>query len=297
MPPSTPPTAELIEAPPSGDVAAAIAHAERTTATVTPIDNDADTWPRAMLVEHDQERAVEIVDLEHLRLTPERSHGTAVLHRPASLTEWVRRTIVDTDDVDLYVDADRFTATAVLNPVRAEHPSWGDHRGVLTMRLDPAYRAWRDVDGKALGQQATAEHLQENASTIADPPALDLVEIAETLVLNVGAKVSNAVRLRDGQRSIVFDETVEAVAGIDREVTIPEAITLRVPIFEGTDPAEVPIRLLYRRIDGAVAFAFQIIDRQQRERDVLQGEIEQVADQLGVPVMWGASEPVGGGAS
>lgn len=253
---------------------------EQSGARVVPLDG-AD---HVLLIDRQDERCVETIDVERFMATPNRAHGTTQLDTPASFVDYTNRVAPAT--FDLYADIDARQVVAVLNPQRCDGPTWQDHRAVLTLGRHPSWRRWLDVDGKLLTQEQFAVHVQECSGDIAEPPAMDLLEIAETLTLNVGAKVSSAVRLRDGQRHLVFDETVDAKAGYEREVDVPERLSLHVPIFEGCDPEEITVRLLYRSRDG-VKFLIQIVDRADRERQAFTEAVDLIGAELESAPLYG----------
>lgn len=239
------------------------------------------------LVDRHPDRQLVVVDLEERLGAPRRCRGTATFDQADSLVCWVGDQQDETNVRDLYADHATLGVTVILNPCRPGVPSWEDERGHLKLGWHPSWARWRQLDGAIIDQSTFAHHVQVAAADIASPPALDMLEVAETLTLNVGAKVSSAVRQRDGQRHLIFDETVEASAGVEREVTIPETFTLRVPIFVGETPVEVVCRLLYRKIEGTVRFIVQIVDRDQVERDAFEAVALRVAEQLETHAMFG----------
>lgn len=265
----------------------------RDSAAIVQRLTDEDLTSATYLVEHAEDRTVELVtdDLEWTLPAPRRRHGVTKLHYPASLIEWVQRTAVpanDGDDTfDLYANRDDLEIVAVLNPARPG-PAWQDHLGVVKLRWHPLYLRWASLDGRLVGQADFAGHVQVCSSDVIDPPALDLLEVAETLTLHATSKVSSAMRLRDGARHIVFDENVEASAGGgDREVDIPEILTIRVPMFEGGDPIDLKVRLMYRKVEGQVGFMLQVIDRVEAERAQFEELVLTVATELGVMPLYG----------
>jgi uncharacterized protein YfdQ (DUF2303 family) len=239
------------------------------------------------VVEMPNARHVETIDVERLMSQPRRQKGTTALHGPDSLVVWVQGQAGTDGGVAVYGDLYSTTITAVINPGTADYPGWDDHRGALTLKRHPRWDRWRAIDGKVIGQAQFAGHVQLCASDFVAPAAADVLEIAETLTLNVGAKVSSAQRMRDGQRRIIFDETVDATAGGDLAVEIPETITLRFPLFDGAEPEEITARLMYRKVDGGVGFAVQFVDPDEKERTTFATLTNQVAEALDVTALMG----------
>lgn len=268
------------------------------------------------------ERTVDFVDLEALADSPRRQRGTTTLATPDALVRWTQRnapdasperlhipaevsdepgdgelpgidvSVYESKTFDLYADPDSFRLTTVLNPSRNGEPGWADWRGALKMGYHPNYQRWRNLNGELIVQGPFAEHLQMCSGDIADPPASDLLEMAETLVLNVSSQISSAQRTRDGARHLVFTENVDARSGAELEAEIPTHLVLRVPIFEGTPPDEVVIRLNYRNVHGSVAFLLQIVDMEDRERLRFEEIAADLAGTLGVQPIAGSTPPV-----
>lgn len=280
-------------------------------------------------------RTLHFVDLECLRDAPRRQRGTTTLATPDALIRWTQRNapdasperlfvpgsleVVDTDalpepgdeeplpdiDVrvyesktfDLYANPNGFNLTTVLNPSRNGDPGWADWRGALSLKYHPNYQRWRQLHGQLVDQGPFAQHIQMCSGDIAEPPAADLLEMAETLVLNVDSKISSAERTRDGARHFVFTENVEARSGAELEAEVPQTLTIRVPpIFEGTGAEEVVIRLNYRNVGGSVAFLLQIIDLEDRERLRFDEIALAVGDALGVQPISGSTPAIEGTA-
>jgi uncharacterized protein YfdQ (DUF2303 family) len=270
-------------------VAAALDYATEAATTTTHVELSAFA-AQVTLVDRHKDRVTEVIDLESMLPTPRRALGTTDLHTPAGLVGWVNH-VADDGALLLFADVHRLAVTAVLNPGTQAEPGWGDLRGQLAVRRHPSWAAWVGIDGKLLTQEDFAVFVQEHASDISNPTALDMLEIAETLSLNVGARVSSAVRLRDGQRHLVFDETIDATAGSDRELDIPAEIELGLPIFEGTDAIHVRARLLYRKAGTGVGFAVQLINRVDVERAAFEQLAADIATQLHVDAIDGAAPP------
>lgn len=269
---------------PSG-IEAALGYATRHHSTTKTVEID-DAGSSLIVVDHHPDRELEVLDLQGRMAAPRDSKGVAQLHTADALVEWTNRN-AGPGPYDLYADLRGFLAVVILDPQREGEPSWQEHRGVFAARRHPSWERWRNITGDLLAQADFAAHVQTCAADIAEPAALDMLEIAETLNLNVGAKISSAVRQRDGQRHLIFDETVEARAGFERELTIPETMKLHVPIFEGAEPTTVPARLLYRAVNGAVGFIVQIIDPDDIERAAFQSLVEAAGTDLGTVPIWG----------
>lgn len=238
---------------------------------------------------HSAARKVTVIDHERRLEAPRRDRGTTVLHTPESFIEWVRTNRSDDPTPAVFADVDQLTVTAVLDPSKPDTPRWADSRGVVTLRPTPEWVAWSKADGALVPQAAFAEFVQRWAHTFLDPTAMDMRDVAESLTIYGESKVSDAVRTRDGQRSIVYEETLTTSAtNAGGRVDVPEQITVRCPLFEGTDPEEIELLLLFRR-DGGVKLGVQIIDRPGLLRRAFDQVTSQIAEGLALVPLCGSA--------
>lgn len=230
-----------------------------------------------------------LVDTEFLlapyRDTPRRKKGQVGLTTPASLVQYVNAHKVD--GTEIYADWRARKATAVLNDHATASAGWGDHRAVLTLQATPEWEAWTAQDGKYMSQTEFAEHIIDTTADVVDPPAADLLEMAETFSATKSVQFKSGNRLKDGQRQLHFVETIDASAGQGGNVTIPDAIKLVLAPFDGADQVEMGARIRYR-IDGGNLRIGYVLDRPDLVlRTAFAAVMAGIEEQTAITALWG----------
>jgi uncharacterized protein YfdQ (DUF2303 family) len=201
---------------------------------------------------------LETVDLtgNEYRDQPKRRTGTTRVRDVASfLALWGK--YADSDS-EIYADRDQRTITAVLN---AHHgvPSgdgddpgarWADHRVVLQLKHSDAFTAWHNINGRAQSQTAFAEFIEDHRADVRDPSAADLLELAQDFQATAKVTFRSGSALKSGARTLNYVQQIDATAGKNGQLTIPDELQLAMGVFEGATVADqITARLRYR-IDG-----------------------------------------------
>lgn len=211
---------------------------------------------------------VQIVDLdtdEYRRREgehPSRKTGSVTLSEHASFSAYVARHSAP-EATTLWGNRDQGRIVAVLNDHPSggdHHPDWRDHRATLTLRQTPAWRAWVAASGNLVGQAEFAEFLEDRAADVVEPDSARLLEVATSIEATTGAAHKSAVRLDSGEVKVRYEETIEARAGQQGDLTIPTRIELALSPYEGMDPYRVTARFRYRLNNGALRLGV-VLDR------------------------------------
>lgn len=202
-----------------------------------------------------------VVDLEEYLERPRRKRRNAAMHTARALAAYVNAH-KRADESTLWADLQRLTIAALLNDhvTGGAAAGWGDHRATFTARLTPEWLAWFHASGKYLGQTEFAEFLEDHAADVVSPSAADLLELAKTFEATNRCEFRGAIRLDSGQRQLTYVETIDASAGTQGQVTIPETIELGLVPFEGADRYRVNARFRYRLADGHLRLGV-VLDR------------------------------------
>lgn len=216
-----------------------------------PLDADA---VYSIVVPEDAEHKV--VDLESFLAVPRRKRGVVRLHNPASLSAYVVRHDAKDGTAALFADLDAARIVGVLNGPSDEAPGWGDHRAELTLRQTPAWKRWMSRNGIIDSQAKFAEHIEDGLAEIAEPPGADLLELAQNFQATTKAAFRSARHLNNGQRQLVYEETIDAKAGEKGQITIPAEFLIVVAPFEGSEVQTIAARLRYRLRDGNLAIGY-----------------------------------------
>lgn len=225
----------------------------------------------------------ETIDTEHLLAAPTRAVGVVQVHDGPSLVRMTERFAATPH---LYSDAQAFRLSVVLNDDCADGPGWRDHRVVWDPIRTPEWKDW--VDGQGLGPQARfAERIEDGAPELVEPAAGVMLDLAQTFSATTQARFRQQARLSNGARQFVYEEEVDAKAGAAGEVTIPEAFTIQVAPFVGSEAVLVTCRLRFAIREGSLNIGYQIVRPHEVEQAAFDALVADVATQLDV-------EPVAG---
>lgn len=185
---------------------------------------------------------MQVQDLERVLGAPRDARGRASLHDADSFATYVSRLASEATTVWCN-DLER-SITAVINDHYGS-PGWRDHTATLRVQLDEDWKAWTSRDGTLYSQTNFGEFLEDQAHTIADPPAGELLTIATTLTAKRNLTFESSVRLQSGDIAFGYTEETTAKASKGR-LEVPERFTLRLPPFRGSEPISIAARLRYR---------------------------------------------------
>lgn len=249
---------------------------------------------------------------------PERRRGTAALTDIASFIAHANRF----KDADSAIFARRTEDKPSLQSVLDYHPRtppedehaarFCQHRGTYSFPVSEQWQAWGRVDGKAMSQAEFAELIETRIMDILPPPtdgraeagalALDLVgtlggriagpsellEVARGLRLTETAQVANAVNLATGEVEVTFRTEHANASGAP--VKVPTLFLVGMPVFEGDGAYKLPIRLQYRRVEGAIRWTVRRYRPEIVFFHAFDEAVRKVAEGTGLPVFLGTPE-------
>jgi uncharacterized protein YfdQ (DUF2303 family) len=238
---------------------------------------------------------VQTIDLtgDQYREQPKRKRGTTVVRDVDSfLALWTKHADPDSE---IYADRDTRTITAVLNADHrvgddgVEGARWRDHRVVLQLKHSDAFTAWMGINTRALSQTAFAEFIEDHRADVREPAAADLLELAQDFQATSKVTFRSGAALKSGQRTLNYVEQIDATAGKNGQLTIPDELQLALAVFEGARVADqVTARLRYR-IDGDGRLALIVVLDQISDviQAAFEGVIKEVDDDAGTPILRG----------
>lgn len=209
--------------------------------------------------------------------TPRRKTGTTTVRDAASfLAYWGKHS---DGDSEIYADRDRRTITAVLDAhTKTDGARFGQHRLVLGLRHTESFQAWVASSGKAMTQTQFAEFIEDHRPDIIEPAAADVLELAQTFQATTKANFRSSSILKSGQRQINYVEQIDASAGRDGKLTIPDSLQLALAVFDGATEADaVTARLRYRITDGRLALIYLLDQLADVVNAAFEGVITDVA--------------------
>lgn len=188
----------------------------------------------------------------------------------------------------IYADPDARSITAVFNDQRdAHHSGWRDHRAHFTAQLTPECKKWLEHNAKAMGQAEFAEFIEDNFSDLNGQDAQTLLNVATTIQAATGINFSSARRLQDGQVQLTYNEIIDAKAGADGALKIPQTFTLGLRIFKNGEGYKLTARLKYRLASGGVKFWYELERPERAIEDAFTGYVNTVREKSGYTVLIG----------
>lgn len=225
--------------------------------------------------------------IEQAGLQRNRARGTVVLGDVDSLLAYCADQRM-ADYGYIYADPDGRSITAVFNDQRhADFNGWRDHRATFTAQLTPEFKKWLEHDKKAMSQGEFAEFVEDNFADLNGQDAQTLLNVATTIQAATGINFSSARRLQDGQVQLTYNEVIDAKAGADGALKIPQTFTLGLRIFKNGGGYKIVARLKYRLASGGVKFWYELERPERAIEDAFAGYVDTVREKSGYAVLIG----------
>lgn len=225
--------------------------------------------------------------LEPIHSTPYRQRGTDEVANAASLVEHIRRYASVPAAVPLYADVEKEHVVAIYDDCTPALAAWRQHRVVLRLARHPAWSDWLKVHHKPVGQSDFADFLEDRMEDLVDPTTADLLEIVRDLRGHKGARWQSAYDPRTGDRTLTWAEET-TMAGVRKgDVTVPETITLAVPLWQGEALTRIEARLRVRVEEGTLAFVVVLPDPIKLHLDAMGAITARIAADTGGTLFFG----------
>ncbi len=182
--------------------------------------------------------------------------------------------------IELWADIDARTVTAILDGI----DGWRLHTAALQLRTSREWNEWLKIDGQLLPQVEFAEFIDGHMSTIATPDGAKLLDICQTLQATTTANFKQQSILSNGQRTFKWEETVEARAGQNGELTIPGDLTLVLRPFQGAAGVPILARFRYRQNDKGLRIGVKLVEPDVVLEQAFDLVVTQVQEQVPVHV-------------
>lgn len=207
---------------------------------------------------------------------PRRKTGIVQLGNVPSLLQYMADQAVP-DEAYVYADIDARSITTVFNDQRCDLlPGWRDHRATFKAEFTPEYALWLSLNKKPFTQTEFAEFIEDNLADLNGDDATLLLNVATTIQASTGINFASAKRLQDGQTQLVYNETINATAGADGALKIPQKFTLGVRIFKNGEGYMLTARLKFRLASGSVKFHYELERPERAVEDAFNGYVEQI---------------------
>ncbi len=169
----------------------------------------------------------------------------------------------------------------------AQPNEWGTVYADLMLLGSPEAKRWMAASGTYMAQQDFAEFCELNLETFSSPNAAKILEIAQTFQAKSTVDYSSAVRLFSGAIKLRREEQINATAGERSDISIPEVLTVAMPIYKFGKAYAVMARLRYRIVDSAVKLSVLLVDPEMAIEHAFKEVVDEVSTLLGMPVFYG----------
>lgn len=233
-----------------------------------------DDHPFAIVAQHGGGEDVQ--SLEHLLVRPLRKKGTVRIQDERSFVLYVNAHKVPGSSI--FADPDARLVVGVLDHHTPEIegapglPGWGEHRAILQLDKTPEWKAWLQVNRKAMKQGEFAEFLEDNVGDVLSPDGADLMEVVTQLKGLKKVEFTGGVNLSNGEFDLSYSEEVTSTTSRKGKVTVPERLTLKLPLFRNDFPREVRARFRWRLNEGQISFVV-VLDKPEKAEDDAMAEI------------------------
>ncbi len=216
-------------------------------------------------------------DLSAWRDRPVRKTG---VYHPATVDALVAITNLhgeDNENTTVWVHPTSGRVVTVFDDNGREFSGYQQHRAVLQLQETPEWAFWTGQDGKMVGQEAFAEHIEAGLAEVEQPDAADLLEIAQSFHVKKDASFRSATRLSSGEIQFAYEETLAATAGRKGDLLVPTTFILLLAPFVGETERQVVAKLRYRLSQGVLTLGYKLERPDKVVRDALDAVAETLA--------------------
>lgn len=173
-----------------------------------------------------------IYDLRPLAEVPPRRAETVALSTLECFTEYVGRRNVP-EKTCVFV-SDRQIKAVFDYCAGDDQAAWQTDVAIFPMFYSTEWDSWRENNRKYMPQRKFLEFLEDNLASIVEPSGTEFYAMAEQFRAAKSVEYMSGYRTSNGETRLVYNETLR---GAQRELAIPESITLQVPIIQGAEEA------------------------------------------------------------
>jgi uncharacterized protein YfdQ (DUF2303 family) len=207
-----------------------------------------------------------LVSLEPFQARPNRIKHKATLLSTTSFADYLNRFKVTNTSVYVNIFSEKPSLTAVMDHHGPGEPSWGGHVATFAPKFSMEWLAWKGLHAQEeFTQHELVAFIEDHANDLLEPTPAKMLTAVKTFEAVETHTYKSAMNLDNGNMEIEYMKD-----GGQRKIAFPHTVTLRIPIIENEQPAEVAGRFRYRTGNGRIAFTFQLKKEPARvERDAL----------------------------
>ena len=132
------------------------------------------------------------------------------------------------------------------------------HIANFYVKQTPEFEKVKMNSGKKMTQMDFALFLEDVMPYVNQPAAAELYEIVNTLQAKTNIDFKSGTRTDNGQVSLTYNENIEASAGRQGNLNIPEQIVFGIQVHRGGEHYALPARFRYRIKDGNIVLWYDL---------------------------------------
>jgi uncharacterized protein YfdQ (DUF2303 family) len=237
-------------------------------------------WPRTGKIE----------SIERYLITPLRRRAVATVRDTASFIAYVNRFKAPNTMLFCETDDDTGSFTAFIDYHGPEGADWCEHRCNFILELAPEWKKWAGSNTLAMNQETFARFLEDNRLDIIDPKAADIIEMAQSIEATTSGRFKSAQRLQNGDREFAYESTT--TVGVRGSLTLPEKLTIQIPVFMKGPSYSVEAWFRYRIKEGTLVLFYELIRPHKVIEAALDAMRAEVAAGTGLPILTGTTLPL-----
>lgn len=165
-------------------------------------------------------------------------------------------------EASIYSDDQARKIEVVFDHSSPDTPQWHEHTASYKAKNSIEYDAWLRLCSKRSSLTELAKFLEDRRGDVVEPSGAEMLALALNFKATRNASFSNQNNLRNGSVQFTYAEDNKASGTIE----VPETIKLNIPLFDRDEPQEVTVRVSWRLDQGAVDFAFEVVNQKEMER-------------------------------
>jgi len=141
---------------------------------------------------------------------------------------------------------------------RDQKPSRVNHMASFEVGFSSEFRAWAAYDVVALAQGDFINFIEQNSRDVVSPDSATLMEVIINFESHTSVQFRSKVDRVTGGRSLTFEEKIEAGSPSVGKIKVPDALKIKIPVFEGGREYEFNARMEYRPRDGQLRVVYHL---------------------------------------
>lgn len=247
----------------------------------------ADGMPFALVPEGMEVKSL----IEHIPANPDRKRVTVKLNSVTSFIEYVNEHKSADTRIFASMAEPPYTMTAAIDYHETGPTGKAEmitHTAVLTLQETDEWKTWRGSNKSPMEHVEFALFIEENLLDVVEPDHADLLEVSMSLQVREHGHLTSAHKLQDGSVHLDYKADMEASAGVNGDLTIPEKIVIEIPVFRGVPAKSIEAYFRYRKHNGRLVLFYQLIRPQKLIDTLVETAIAQVKDGVELPVFDGS---------